>query len=328
MIPHPLTRRRTGNAVDIYGARGSFVNNSVTLREREVFSQIFHDILAPRAAGAPPAVSATATGPAATTLPPALASLLGATSASSLSFAPPAAATLQLPPRTPRADATDAAANRVDLARLTQLRDALHATDTDAASLAWLDAHLFPLLAARDPSNLFAELFNSALALFHKRYHDPATVVALFERVKRAGVDAYVLGCDARTYNRVMRATWQAYGDVERVRALAEEMRANGVEPNFFTPKELARVVDEVRAVLEGRMGELARMCVSEVEAETVEWLDEEARRMKSVMRRENKNVLVAAAMKEAAMAQGRGEREERAREWGWPQEAERPYQR
>lgn len=272
---------------------------AVTLREKEIFQEIFQDILA--GTGAPGAKRPTSKDARPRTgglpPPPALTELLTSTigpqkSGENVSFAPhrPAsqqdtrvalASTFANYPPSLRAAAAQAAGIKDwgevagDSKLVAALKDELRALPTDVAVLRWMEEKVFVLPADPEAASAssYSELLGEGMDIFSQTYNDLGSSVALFERAKGLGAESYVLGCTTAIYNRTLAAIWDGYANLQRIYDLIEEMQINAVGCDLETVEVLRRICRDVTAAFEGSNGDLAAMMVGHSEMRTVDKL-------------------------------------------------------
>jgi hypothetical protein len=258
--PASNTRPAPANLSISQHPRDDYVS-TVTLREREIFAQIFESILSTPTARAKstPAATSVDAQPRARALPPppALAELFASTigpqsHGSNLSFGPQqkvsqregATAIMALasqfkdyPPSIRLAAARVAgidpiiSASPEDVEYFEELTKKMDGTSSDLELLQLLEESVFSLPANHNNTRVafYANLLIAAMNVFRDVYNDLGGVIAIFERAKKLGAESYVLGCTTGVYNHMLAAVWDGFADLDRIRDLVEEMRVNAV---------------------------------------------------------------------------------------------------
>ncbi|OLL23342.1 hypothetical protein NEOLI_005276 [Neolecta irregularis DAH-3] len=97
----------------------------------------------------------------------------------------------------------------------------------------------------------FPGMLGAIMRTMRVAYVDPAASITMFERIKGAGIEAYVAGCSVEVYNEALRARWEGWRDVQGLGELVDEMQTNSV----FGNGETAAILREVRIAVDTMKG-------------------------------------------------------------------------
>ena len=258
----------------------------ITMREKEVFSTIFKDLL--NRTGEKPLADRKLSATYSqrhfnrdnlpyTQPPHVLTDMLNDPGSSSISFAPhtsidafPESLRQMAASVARRSMAPSIPAAKPDSPELVSKRKELQETEGDLETLKWMEENVFGLLQ-EDPevaAEMYPELLYTGLQMFAEEYDDFATVQALFHRAKSLGADSYVLGCTTKVYNLIISVLWRGLHDARRVWELIEEMDINGIEPDIETKRVVQKILGAIEAHKQGVYGQVGKLWVDDGQLE------------------------------------------------------------
>jgi len=136
---------------------------------------------------------------------------------------------------------------------LDRKKEEIELCDTDVQLLEWAMNEVFkPQQSTTAPvqgqpasvknNQMYPHIIAALVRTFRDKFHDPHLALAIFNHAKNLSIPSYVFGCTVPVYNELIETRWFCFHDLKGILDALEEMKANGVEPDNRTRKNIETV--------------------------------------------------------------------------------------